>query len=218
MANLSVAFKPVKADRKAVAIRALRGIPIEVPKNLDAWLWLASLLISGASEEKALEFQQATAVTCREAHVDHILLTSSRLFRQQSIADSTPRLIIPEQIGRLEEIGTELRVIPEKECAAEVNPYLMDNMDDSIAMFISFSADESDQTVAKGYPESLPSLVALDDQMASSGYSGGLVRAFRERGYFHTGSAREGDQREGTVRSSMNASTSSRVHQGMSPR
>ena len=157
----------MKADRKAVAIRALRGIPIENPKNLDAWLWLASLLISRASVEKALEFQQATAVARRTANEDHMLLTTSRLFRQQSIGDSTPRLSRPEQIACLEDIRTEVRVIPENECEAEMNPYVMNNMDDSIAMFISFSADGSDQTFAKGYLETLRSLVALDVEMAS---------------------------------------------------
>jgi len=152
------------------------------------------LAIVGVLGANLLQVQEqrsiaATAVAedmaCRQEFDDQLTSLLSRFFRQQQIADTTSRINLPEQIGRLEDIRTEAWDVTEKSCSPTAHNYLMGYMDKTILTYLSFSANDSDSAVSEYYVDSLLALVRLDDEMISDGHPGGLAPMFRERGFFY---------------------------------
>ncbi len=89
------------------------------------------------SQATATAKYQATATyeACVVEFYDQMLLLLSRFFRQQSIAENTPRLFLAEQIARLEDIRTEAWNMPSKKCRPRIHARLMDYMDKTIAAY-----------------------------------------------------------------------------------
>lgn len=108
----------------------------------------------------------------------------SQFFRQQSIADVTARINLPEQISRLEDIRTEAWDMPDKLCQTKAHSYMMNYMDESIAMYVAFSGEDESLSALK-YIDSLTALSDLDDEVIQAFDNGGLVSLFRSKGYFY---------------------------------
>ncbi|NPA06352.1 MAG: tetratricopeptide repeat protein [Chloroflexi bacterium] len=141
-------------------------------------------LMQKATQVAQRRAAQATARACKEQFYDSMLYLLSRFFRQQDIAERTPRIMLAEQIARLEDIRTEAWNIPTKDCSPRVHARLMDYMDKSIASYKAFLGDE-DAESAVLWIESLKALAKLDDEVIRDGHPGGLLPLFRAKGYFY---------------------------------
>ena len=141
-------------------------------------------LMQKATQVAQRRAAQATARACKEQFYDSMLYLLSRFFRQQNIANRTPRITLAEQIARLEDIRTEAWNIPTKDCNPLVHARMMDYMDKSIAMYNAFLAD-ADADVTPLLIESLKALAKLDDEVIRDGHPGGLLPLFRAKGYFY---------------------------------
>ena len=115
---------------------------------------------------------------------DQMLLLLSRFFRQQAIAENTPRLLLAEQIARLEDIRTEAWNMPSKKCRPRIHARLMDYMDKTIAAYNAFLGDKDEESMIL-LLASWKALAALDDEVIRDGKRGGLVALFRQKGYFY---------------------------------
>lgn len=165
--------------------------------RLNWWTWGSLLVIFiaclGASlfvVHKTLSQQQralaatATHEACVEQFYDEMLLLLSRFFRQQAIAERTPRLMLAEQIARLEDIRAEAWNMPSRHCRPRLHAHLMDYMDKAISAYNEFLGDNDWESFA-GLIESWVALAKLDDAVIHDGHKGGLRSLFRERGYFY---------------------------------
>ena len=121
---------------------------------------------------------------CSERFENEMVSLLSQFFRQQSIADVTARINLPEQISRLEDIRTQAWSIPDKSCQPKAHALLMNYMDESIASYVAFSGDE-DYLSSKKYIDSINALADLDDEVIRTFNKGGLVNLFRDKGYFY---------------------------------
>ena len=126
----------------------------------------------------------ATAQACVQQFYDDMLHLLSRFFRQQAIAERTPRINLAEQIARLEDIRNEAWNIPTKECRPRLHARLMDYMDTTIAAYNEFLGDNDLESMAI-LLESWKALAALDDEVIRDGHPGGLLPLFRAKGYFY---------------------------------
>ncbi len=151
----------------------------------------AEMVSATATHQAKMISATATAdyQLCLEQFDDEMLKVLSRFFRQADIADVTPRINLPEQIARLEDIRQEAWDLPQKWCRPRTHALLMDYMDKSIAMYISFSGEEdiaaADILAGVKYIQALKALAALDDDVIRHGHRGGLVELFRSKGYFY---------------------------------
>ena len=66
----------------------------------------------------------------------------SQFFRQESIAEVTARINLPEQISRLEDIRTTAWNMPDKTCQPKAHSLLMNYMDLTISSYVAFSGEE----------------------------------------------------------------------------
>ena len=139
-----------------------------------------------AATATAAAYQAATATaTCRDQFYDDMLYLLSRFFRQQSIAENTPRITLAPQIARLEDIRDEAWSMPTKKCNPRVHARLMDYMDKTIAAYTEFLGVNDDESVALLLVVSLKALADLDDEVVRDGHPGGLLPMFRAKGYFY---------------------------------
>lgn len=191
--------KPAKSSIQATFIARKLGVSPNEWKILVGAFIVCIILIatlSGLSIYKTIGYniqatKTAAAVTatasahlsCRLQFEDEMTEIFSRFFRQQSIAEVTARINLPEQISRLEEIRNEAWSMKSKSCDLELHARFMDYLDKSIFFHVAFSADDSEWVDT--YIESLKALIFLDDTVISRGHPGGLVELFRERGYFY---------------------------------
>lgn len=138
------------------------------------------------SQATATAKYQATATyeACVVEFYDQMLLLLSRFFRQQSIAENTPRLLLAEQIARLEDIRTEAWNMPSKKCRPRIHARLMDYMDKTIAAYNAFLGDKDEESMIL-LLASWKALADLDDEVIRDGKRGGLVALFRQKGYFY---------------------------------
>jgi len=148
------------------------------------WLYSSKISAPAIATQQA-SYVIATQIACHEEFLDSMTRLLSDFFRQQSIADVTPRINLPEQIARLEDIRGEAWNIPEKKCESKLHALLMDYMDKSIAAYIGFSGNEDDYTFVQEYATEIKALIRLDDEIKSRGYREGLVGLFRNKGYFY---------------------------------
>ncbi len=126
----------------------------------------------------------STYEACVNQFYDEMLLLLSRFFRQQSIAERTPRINLAEQIARLEDIRSEAWNMPTKWCRPRIHARLMDYMDKSIAAYSEFLGENDVESMTL-LIESWKALAELDDEVIRDGKRGGLVSLFRAKGYFY---------------------------------
>jgi tetratricopeptide (TPR) repeat protein len=143
--------------------------------------------VTGITRQALANNAKATAtaehLACTERFKDETARLLSQFFRQESIADVTARINVPEQISRLEQIRTETWNMPEKSCQPRAHSLLMDYMDKSIAAYVRFAAN--DETWIGLYIDSIEALVNLDNEVIRVFDRGGLVSLFRSKGYFY---------------------------------
>jgi hypothetical protein len=151
-------------------------------------LCIAVVGVSTLTRQVQAKNAEATATAeylkCSERFENEMTSLLSHFFRQQSIADVTARINLPEQISRLEDIRTEAWNMPEKSCQPKSHAYLMNYMDESIATYVAFSGDNDALSNLK-YIDSLIALADLDDEVIKTFDKGGLVSLFRSKGYFY---------------------------------
>lgn len=121
---------------------------------------------------------------CSERFENDMVSLLSQFFRQQSIADVTARINLPEQISRLEDIRNETWNMSDKSCQSKAHSYLMNFMDESIASYVAFSG-EYDSLSNQKYLDSVDALSKLDDEVIRVFDKGGLISLFRSKGYFY---------------------------------
>jgi hypothetical protein len=156
----------------------------------------ALVAVNRAQHRHAAATATAAHRACLEDFEDTMLKLLSEFFRQETIADTTPRINLPEQISRLEDIRTRAWNMSSKSCRPRWHSLMMDYMDKAIASYVSFSAEDPDYVWNEKYLESLEALAALDDAVIDSGHTGGLVAMFRQRGYFYWEKLDEPDWKE----------------------
>lgn len=125
-----------------------------------------------------------TRQQCTKRFENDMASLLSQFFRQQSIADVTARINLPEQISRLEDIRTTAWNMPDKTCQPRAHSLLMNYMDTSISAYVAFSGEEDLLAFGK-LDESIDALSALDDEVIKTFDQGGLVSLFRSKGYFY---------------------------------
>lgn len=149
------------------------------------------IILVGGIRKKVYEVQaqhaQATAtaefIACTEKYKDEFTRLLSQFFRQQEIVDSTPRIVITEQISQLEKIRTETWNLPEKSCQPRIHSLLMDYMDKSIKADLAFAIDDLNWNSL--YVDSIVALARLDDEVSRTLNAGGLLGLFRSKGFFY---------------------------------
>ena len=93
--------------------------------------WVNQIQMKNAqatAESQALSARvTATAefLQCSEQFEQEFTRLLSQFFRQQSIADVTSRINLPEQVARLEDIRTETWNMPQKSCQTKAHSYLI---------------------------------------------------------------------------------------------
>lgn len=146
---------------------------------------LIGLIVAERNQERSASATATAQYTqCSQQFQDDMLRLLSQFFRQQNIAETTPRLNVSAQIARLEDIRNETWNLSSKSCHPTSHRLLMDYMDKIIASYISFSAD-NDLEMAGLYLEGLKALVKLDEHVARNFNPGGLVAMFRAKGYYY---------------------------------
>jgi len=121
---------------------------------------------------------------CSERFENEMTSLLSQFFRQQSIADVTARINLPEQISRLEDIRTTAWNMPDKSCQPKAHSLLMNFMDESISAYVAFSGEEDISAYEKTI-DSINALSRLDDEVIQTFNQGGLISLFRSKGYFY---------------------------------
>ncbi|KXK12188.1 MAG: hypothetical protein UZ14_CFX002002542 [Chloroflexi bacterium OLB14] len=125
-----------------------------------------------------------TKQKCSERFENEMASLLSQFFRQQSIADVTARINLPEQIARLEDIRTTTWNMPDKSCQPKAHSLLMNYMDESISSYVAFSGEEDSLAYEKTI-DSINALSDLDDEVIQTFDEGGLISLFRSKGYFY---------------------------------
>lgn len=125
-----------------------------------------------------------TKQQCSERFENEMVSLLSQFFRQQSIADVTARINLPEQISRLEDIRTTAWNMPDKSCQPKAHSLVMNYMDETIAAYVAFSGGEDSLSYSKSI-DSIKALSALDDEVIQIFDKGGLISLFRSKGYFY---------------------------------
>lgn len=125
-----------------------------------------------------------TSQQCKNRFENDMVSLLSQFFRQQSIAEVTARINLPEQISRLEDIRNTAWNMSDKTCQPKAHSLLMNYMDLSISAYVAFSGEE-DTLSYDILDQSLKALSELDDEVIKTFDKGGLVSLFRSKGYFY---------------------------------
>jgi len=125
-----------------------------------------------------------TRQQCTNRFENEMASLLSQFFRQQSIAEVTARINLPEQISRLEDIRTTAWNMPDKTCQPKAHSLIMNYMDLSISAYVAFSGEE-DTLSYDILDQSIEALSELDDEVIKTFDKGGLVSLFRSKGYFY---------------------------------
>jgi len=125
-----------------------------------------------------------TKQQCTNRFENEMVSLLSQFFRQQSIAEVTARINLPEQISRLEDIRTTTWNMPDKACQPRTHSLLMNYMDLSISAYVAFSGEKDTLSYAI-LDQSIEALSELDDEVIKTFDKGGLVSLFRSKGYFY---------------------------------
>ena len=83
-----------------------------------------------------------TRQQCTNRFENEMASLLSQFFRQESIAEVTARINLPEQISRLEDIRTTAWNMPDKTCQPKAHSLLMNYMDLTISSYVAFSGEE----------------------------------------------------------------------------
>jgi len=183
------------SQRNWVKIMMVAGLLLVTLFILTSTILIASMVsenerATATSIAATLEYRATSAAAtaefkkCSEQFEDEMLQLLSKFFRQQSIAETTARIALPEQISRLEDIRNQAWEMPSKVCQPTTHSLLMDYMDTVIQAYIAFSG-EQDLDSLELTLESLKALVRLDDHVAKKYNPGGLVAMFRAKGYYY---------------------------------
>ena len=100
-------------------------------------------------------FFMVGCTTCdKEAYIISIQPIMSKWNDQEQLANSTSRINLGDQIGKLQEIKREASSLDIDTCFEEAHGYLIDSFEAEIKAFLAFMSDESDALVSNLFEQS----------------------------------------------------------------